>query len=131
MPPRPHTAIHHPAPQGAECLLDGRGIRVPAYPAGNFVGPTILAGVRPGMEAYEEEIFGPVLVCLEVGGCCCRRRGRPSFFVCCFRARAERRLEVVQRRLRECSSTGLACSLHAPLMRLRLPCSLHADAMTS
>ena len=34
-------------------------------PAGNFVGPTLLAGVQPGMQCYQEEIFGPVLVCLE------------------------------------------------------------------
>lgn len=51
--------------EGADLLLDGRGIKVPKYPEGNFVGPTILAGVRPEMECYREEIFGPVLVCLE------------------------------------------------------------------
>jgi malonate-semialdehyde dehydrogenase (acetylating) / methylmalonate-semialdehyde dehydrogenase len=48
--------------QGAQCLLDGRGIKVDKYPNGNFVGPTILAGVTPSMECYKEEIFGPVLV---------------------------------------------------------------------
>jgi malonate-semialdehyde dehydrogenase (acetylating)/methylmalonate-semialdehyde dehydrogenase len=53
--------------QGAEVLLDGRGVRVPGYEAGNFMGPTLLAGVKPHMECYQEEIFGPVLVCLEVG----------------------------------------------------------------
>lgn len=52
--------------QGAECILDGRGIVVPGYEKGNFVGPTILTGVKPHMECYTEEIFGPVLVCLEV-----------------------------------------------------------------
>lgn len=30
------------------------------------VGPTIIAGVKPHMKCYTEEIFGPVLVCLEV-----------------------------------------------------------------
>jgi hypothetical protein len=53
--------------QGAQLLLDGRGVKVPKYPRGNFLGPTLLAGVKPGMAAYDEEIFGPVLVCLEVG----------------------------------------------------------------
>ncbi len=53
-------------PQGAECPLDGRGIVVPGYPQGNFVGPTLLTGVKPHMSCYQEEIFGPVLVCLEV-----------------------------------------------------------------
>lgn len=52
--------------QGAECPLDGRGISVPDYPQGNFVGPTLLTGVQPHMECYQQEIFGPVLVCLEV-----------------------------------------------------------------
>eukprot|EP00891_Asterochloris_glomerata_P002990 jgi/Astpho2/2990/Aster-03300 len=51
--------------QGAECILDGRGVQVPGYEHGNFVGPTLLHKVQPHMECYEEEIFGPVLVCLE------------------------------------------------------------------
>ena len=38
------------------------------YPQGNFVGPTLLTGVKPHMVCYQEEIFGPVLGCLEVGG---------------------------------------------------------------
>lgn len=52
--------------QGARCELDGRGIQVAGYPDGNWVGPTLLSGVQPHMECYQEEIFGPVLVCLEV-----------------------------------------------------------------
>jgi hypothetical protein len=51
---------------GAACLLDGRGVVVPGYERGNFLGPTILAGVTPAMDCYREEIFGPVLACLEV-----------------------------------------------------------------
>jgi malonate-semialdehyde dehydrogenase (acetylating)/methylmalonate-semialdehyde dehydrogenase len=54
------------AEEGARLLLDGRGVRVPGYEAGNFVGPTVFAGVTPRMRIYTEEIFGPVLVCLEV-----------------------------------------------------------------
>ena len=48
--------------EGATLLLDGRkppldgGLR-----NGNFVGPTIFGGVKPGMSIYDEEIFGPVL----------------------------------------------------------------------
>lgn len=52
--------------EGATLLLDGRGYKPPKYPNGNFVGPTILSNVRPNMRCYKEEIFGPVLVCLEV-----------------------------------------------------------------
>jgi len=51
--------------QGAKVLLDGRGVKVPAkYEKGNFVGPTVLADVKPSMKCYTEEIFGPVLVTL-------------------------------------------------------------------
>jgi malonate-semialdehyde dehydrogenase (acetylating)/methylmalonate-semialdehyde dehydrogenase len=46
--------------QGAEVLLDGTNAHVPAYPNGNFVNPTIIAGVKPHMRCYKEEIFGPV-----------------------------------------------------------------------
>ncbi|MCO4203253.1 CoA-acylating methylmalonate-semialdehyde dehydrogenase [Aeromonas taiwanensis] len=53
--------------EGAECLLDGRFCDVPGYPVGNWVGPTLFRGVTPQMRIYREEIFGPVLVCLEVG----------------------------------------------------------------
>jgi malonate-semialdehyde dehydrogenase (acetylating)/methylmalonate-semialdehyde dehydrogenase len=54
--------------EGATILLDGRG-QTPAsgkYPDGNWVGPTIIADVKPHMKCYTEEIFGPVLVCLNV-----------------------------------------------------------------
>jgi len=51
--------------QGASLLLDGRGIKVPGYPKGNFIGPTVLSDVTPAMDCYKEEIFGPVLVCLK------------------------------------------------------------------
>jgi hypothetical protein len=46
-------------------ILDGRGLVVPEYPNGNFLGPTVLDHMQPSMEAYKQEIFGPVLqVCL-------------------------------------------------------------------
>jgi malonate-semialdehyde dehydrogenase (acetylating)/methylmalonate-semialdehyde dehydrogenase len=44
--------------EGAEVLVDGRE-GVPAD--GFFLKPTLLDGVKPGMKAYEDEIFGPVL----------------------------------------------------------------------
>ena len=52
--------------QGAVLELDGRKPSVPGFEGGNFVGPTIFSGVRPGMRIYDEEIFGPVLVILAV-----------------------------------------------------------------
>jgi len=50
--------------EGAQLILDGRKIKVPGYEKGNFVGPTILTGVKPNMKCYTEEIFGPVLCVL-------------------------------------------------------------------
>jgi len=41
-------------------------VKVDGYPNGNFVGPTILSGVKPGMVVYDQEIFGPVLIVVEV-----------------------------------------------------------------
>ncbi|GIJ81792.1 hypothetical protein Asppvi_000295 [Aspergillus pseudoviridinutans] len=52
--------------EGATILLDGRGYKPEKYPNGNFVGPTIITNVTPDMKCYKEEIFGPVLVCLNV-----------------------------------------------------------------
>ena len=40
---------------------------VPGYEKGNFVGPTIFSGVKPGMTIYDQEIFGPVLCVAECG----------------------------------------------------------------
>jgi malonate-semialdehyde dehydrogenase (acetylating)/methylmalonate-semialdehyde dehydrogenase len=54
--------------EGATIILDGRGQKPKSgkYPNGNWVGPTIIANVKPHMKCYTEEIFGPVLVCLNV-----------------------------------------------------------------
>lgn len=52
--------------EGAKLELDGRDITVPGYEQGNFVGPTLFSGVTPEMQIYTQEIFGPVLVVLEV-----------------------------------------------------------------
>lgn len=51
---------------GAEAVVDGRSLVVPGHEAGFFVGPTVLRHVQPGMRAYREEIFGPLLVVMEV-----------------------------------------------------------------
>ena len=52
--------------EGATILLDGRGYKPSKYPNGNWVGPTIITNVKTHMKCYREEIFGPVLVCLNV-----------------------------------------------------------------
>ena len=50
---------------GAKLVLDGRKPTVPGYEKGNFVGPTIFSGVKPGMSVYDQEIFCPVLCVVE------------------------------------------------------------------
>ncbi|MDQ3201531.1 MAG: CoA-acylating methylmalonate-semialdehyde dehydrogenase [Pseudomonadota bacterium] len=52
--------------EGAKLELDGRDITVAGYEQGNFVGPTLFSGVTTDMQIYTQEIFGPVLVVLEV-----------------------------------------------------------------
>lgn len=52
---------------GANLLLDGRNCEVEGFPNGNWVGPTMFTGVTAEMSIYKEEIFGPVLCCMEVG----------------------------------------------------------------
>jgi malonate-semialdehyde dehydrogenase (acetylating)/methylmalonate-semialdehyde dehydrogenase len=52
--------------EGAKLELDGREITVAGYEQGNFVGPTLFSGVTTDMQIYTQEIFGPVLVVLEV-----------------------------------------------------------------
>ena len=52
--------------EGAVLELDGRNIKVPGFEQGNFVGPTLFSGVTTDMQIYTQEIFGPVLVVIEV-----------------------------------------------------------------
>ncbi|GAA3072273.1 CoA-acylating methylmalonate-semialdehyde dehydrogenase [Pseudonocardia yunnanensis] len=49
------------ADQGATLAVDGRGLTVPGYENGFFVGPTVIDNVGRDMDVYREEIFGPVL----------------------------------------------------------------------
>ncbi len=63
---RVESLIAQGVAEGATLDLDGRlppldgGVR-----EGNFVGPTIFSGVKPGMAIYDQEIFGPVLCIAE------------------------------------------------------------------
>ncbi|MDE3133188.1 MAG: aldehyde dehydrogenase family protein, partial [Acidobacteriota bacterium] len=52
---------------GASVVLDGREVPGGLNPDGAFLGPTIVAGVRPEMEIAREEVFGPVLSVIHVG----------------------------------------------------------------
>ncbi|MBJ9924292.1 CoA-acylating methylmalonate-semialdehyde dehydrogenase [Burkholderia cenocepacia] len=52
--------------EGAQLVVDGRGLRVPGREAGFFTGGTLFDHVSPDMRIYKEEIFGPVLGCVRV-----------------------------------------------------------------
>ncbi|MXO71092.1 CoA-acylating methylmalonate-semialdehyde dehydrogenase [Alteraurantiacibacter buctensis] len=47
--------------QGAELVVDGRGLELQGYEGGYFIGGTLFDRVTPEMAIYREEIFGPVL----------------------------------------------------------------------
>ncbi len=47
--------------EGAELVVDGRGFTLQGHEKGFFVGPTLFDHVKPHMQTYQEEIFGPVL----------------------------------------------------------------------
>ena len=57
-----HQQVHESIKQGATLLLGGK---IPDGP-GAFYPPTVLTNVRPGMPAYEEELFGPVAAIIPV-----------------------------------------------------------------
>jgi malonate-semialdehyde dehydrogenase (acetylating)/methylmalonate-semialdehyde dehydrogenase len=47
--------------EGAELVVDGRGLKVPGHEDGFFLAPTLFDHVTASMKTYQEEIFGPVL----------------------------------------------------------------------
>ncbi|HEY5132670.1 MAG TPA: NAD-dependent succinate-semialdehyde dehydrogenase [Candidatus Krumholzibacteriaceae bacterium] len=57
-----HRQVVDSVRNGAVCLAGGA---IPAGP-GAFYPPTVLAGVRKGMSAYDEELFGPVAAVITV-----------------------------------------------------------------
>jgi malonate-semialdehyde dehydrogenase (acetylating)/methylmalonate-semialdehyde dehydrogenase len=55
--------VDRAADGGAEVVLDGRQ---PDVDGGAFLGPTIVDGVNPDMEIWQDEVFGPVLALMRV-----------------------------------------------------------------
>jgi len=47
--------------EGAELVVDGREFSLQGHEKGFFIGPSLFDHVKPEMESYREEIFGPVL----------------------------------------------------------------------
>jgi len=58
---RVEHSVTRGAEQGAKVVVDGRDLKVEGHEEGFFVGPSLLDDVTPEMDAYREEIFGPVL----------------------------------------------------------------------
>lgn len=54
------------AAQGAEVVIDGTGFTVEGYEDGHWLGISLLDHVTPEMDAYRDEIFGPVLAVVRV-----------------------------------------------------------------
>ena len=61
------AAVDTAVAQGAEVIVDGRGVTVEGYPKGYWLGPTILRA-EPGMDAFDRELFGPVRCVKRVSG---------------------------------------------------------------
>ncbi|KCZ57701.1 methylmalonate-semialdehyde dehydrogenase [Hyphomonas chukchiensis] len=53
--------------EGADLLMDGRGHTLQGHENGFFVGPSLFDNVKPHMQSYKEEIFGPVLQVVRAG----------------------------------------------------------------
>jgi malonate-semialdehyde dehydrogenase (acetylating)/methylmalonate-semialdehyde dehydrogenase len=47
--------------EGAQLVLDGRGVTVKGFEKGFYLGPTLFDHVQPGMAVGDQEVFGPVL----------------------------------------------------------------------
>ncbi|KOT77680.1 CoA-acylating methylmalonate-semialdehyde dehydrogenase [Streptomyces rimosus] len=54
------------AAQGADVVIDGTDFTVPGHENGHWIGVSLLDNVTPQMDAYRDEIFGPVLSVVRV-----------------------------------------------------------------
>jgi malonate-semialdehyde dehydrogenase (acetylating)/methylmalonate-semialdehyde dehydrogenase len=52
--------------EGAELVVDGRGLKVPGFEDGNYLGACLFDRVTPQMSIHSDEIFGPVLCVVRV-----------------------------------------------------------------
>jgi succinate-semialdehyde dehydrogenase/glutarate-semialdehyde dehydrogenase len=57
-----HAQVRKSLRRGARLLLGGQPLPGPGW----FYAPTVLADVKPGMPAYDEELFGPVAAIIPV-----------------------------------------------------------------
>ena len=50
---RAYDIIETAEKEGADLLLDGRAVQIDGYPNGNWLGPTVIDNVKPGMTCYD------------------------------------------------------------------------------
>lgn len=60
------TLIASGVEQGAQLVVDGRGLQVSGQEQGYFIGGSLFDHVQEGMRIHSEEIFGPVLCVVRV-----------------------------------------------------------------
>ena len=60
------AAVTQGVGEGARLVVDGRDYKHPSSPNGFFMGPCLFDNVTKEMSIYQNELFGPVLVLLEV-----------------------------------------------------------------
>ncbi|MFF4568309.1 CoA-acylating methylmalonate-semialdehyde dehydrogenase [Streptomyces sp. NPDC001410] len=65
---RVENAVTTAAAQGATIVVDGRGLKIDGHEDGFFTGPSLLDHVTTAMDAYQEELFGPVLAIVRAEG---------------------------------------------------------------
>ena len=53
--------------EGSRLVVDGRDFVLDGHEEGYFLGGSLIDHVKPGMQSYQEEIFGPVLQIMRVG----------------------------------------------------------------
>ncbi|WOX15465.1 CoA-acylating methylmalonate-semialdehyde dehydrogenase [Streptomyces sp. N50] len=63
---RVENAVATAAEQGATVVVDGRGLKIEGHEDGFFTGPSLLDHVTTEMDAYRDELFGPVLAIVRV-----------------------------------------------------------------
>ena len=82
-----HEQVQRSLEDGARLLTGGEKLDRTGY----YYRPTVLADVRPGMVAFEEEIFGPVASIIAAPRCRPRRRARQPVAVRPWGCRLHRR----------------------------------------
>jgi succinate-semialdehyde dehydrogenase/glutarate-semialdehyde dehydrogenase len=96
---RLHEQVQRSIAAGARCVLGGD---LPATP-GYFYPPTVLDNVRPGMPAFDEELFGPVAAIVAAedieDAIELANRTRYGLGAAVFTANAERARRIAERRL--------------------------------